>query len=130
MKKKRDAHHGLSLMAARDGLPPHLIMDGSKEQTLGEFRKKARQFGYHIKQSEPYSPWQIMAEGAIRELKRGSGRKIMRSLSPAKPWDHCIELEALIRSHTPQDIYELQGQVPETLMSGETADIYPFIEQY
>ena len=36
-KKKRDAHHGLSLMAAQDGVPPHLIMDGSKEQTLGEF---------------------------------------------------------------------------------------------
>ena len=28
MRKKRDAHHGLSLMAARDGVPPHLIMDG------------------------------------------------------------------------------------------------------
>ena len=83
-------------MAAQDGVPPHLILDGSKEQTLGEFRKKARQFGCHIKQSEPYSPWQIMAESAIRDLKRGSGRKMMRSLSPAKLWYHCIELEALI----------------------------------
>ena len=69
-----------------------------------------------------------MAEGATRELKRGSGRKMMRSLSPAKLWDHCIELEALIRSHTALDIYELQGQVPETLLSGKTADISPFIE--
>ena len=60
-KKKRYAHHGLSLMADRDGVPPHLIMEGSKEQTLSEFRKKARQFGCHIKQSEPYPPWQIMA---------------------------------------------------------------------
>ena len=31
MKKKRDAHPGLFLMAARDSVPPHLIMDGSKE---------------------------------------------------------------------------------------------------
>ena len=52
----------------------------------------------------------------------------MRSLSPAKLWDHFIELEALIRSHTALDIYELQGQVPETLLSGQTADISPFIE--
>ena len=37
MKKKWDAYHGLSLMAARDSVPPHLIMVGSKEQTLGEF---------------------------------------------------------------------------------------------
>ena len=96
MKKKQDAHHGLSLIASRDGVPPHLIMDVLKEQTLDEFQKKARQFGCHIKQSEPYFPWQIMAEGAIRELKRGTGRKVMRSLSPAKLWDHCIELDALI----------------------------------
>ena len=27
MKKKRNAHHGLSLMAARDVVPPHLIID-------------------------------------------------------------------------------------------------------
>ena len=107
-------------MASRDGVPPHLIMDGSKEQTLGEFRKKERQFGCHIKQSKSYPPWQIMEEGAIRELKRGSGRKMMRSLSPAKLWDHCIELEVLIRSHTALDIYELQGQLPETLLSGQT----------
>ena len=128
MKKKRYAHHGLSLMAARDGVPPHLIMDGSKEQTLGEFRKKARQFGCHIKHSEPYSPCQIMAEEAIRELKSGSERKMMRCLSPAKIWYHCIELEALIRSHTALDIYELKGQVTETLLSGQTTDISPFIE--
>ena len=96
MKKKRDAHHGLYLMAAQDGVPPHLIMDESKEQTLSELRNKARQFDCHNKKSEPYSPWKIMAEGAIRELKRGSGQKMMRSLSPAKLWYHCIELEALI----------------------------------
>ena len=52
----------------------------------------------------------------------------MRSLSLVKLWDHCIELESLILSHTALDIYELQGQVPETLLSGQTADIFPFIE--
>ena len=57
MKKKGDAQYGLPLMAAWYGASPHLIVDGSKEQTLSELRKKARQFGYHIKQSDPYSPW-------------------------------------------------------------------------
>ena len=69
-----------------------------------------------------------MAEGDIKELKHGSGSKIMRSLSPAKLWDHCIEIESLIQSHTALGIYELQGEVPETLLSGETADISPFVE--
>ena len=62
-----------------------------------------------------------MEKGVIRELKRGSGQKIMRFLSPAKLWDHCIELEALILSHRALDIYELQGQVPETPLSGKTS---------
>ena len=37
MKKKRGAHHCLSLMAAQDSVPTHLIMDEYKEQTLSEF---------------------------------------------------------------------------------------------
>ena len=37
MAKKSDAHHGLSLMFARDGVPNTIIMDNAKEQTLGEF---------------------------------------------------------------------------------------------
>ena len=69
-----------------------------------------------------------MAEGEIKELKRGSGCKMTRSLSPAKLWDHCIEIESLIQSHTALGIYELQGEVPETLLSGQTADISPFVE--
>ena len=52
----------------------------------------------------------------------------MRRLWPTKLWDQCIEFEALIRPHTDLDIYELQGQVPETLLSGQTADISSFIE--
>ena len=30
---------------------------------------------------------------------------------------------ALIRSHTAPTVYELQGEVPETIMTGQTADI-------
>ena len=53
---------------------------------------------------------------------------MMRILSPAKLWDHFIELEALIPSHTYLDIYDLQGEVPETPLYGQTADISPFVE--
>jgi hypothetical protein len=34
----------------------------------------------------------------------------------------------MIWSHTALDLFELQGQVPETIVSGQTADISPFIE--
>ena len=38
-------------------------------------------------------------------------------------WDDYLELESYSRSHTALDIYSLNGQVPKTIMSGETADI-------
>ena len=128
MMKKSEAHFGLQSLLQREGAPLSIIMDGSKEQTLGEFRKKARQAGCRIKQTEPRSPWQNAAEGAIREVKKGAGRKAAKAHSPAKLWDHCLELEAMVRSHTSLDHHELQGQVPETLVSGQTADISPIAE--
>ena len=54
MRLKSDAHDALSLMFARDGVPPALILDGSKEQTLGEFRRKAKVSTCHVKTTEPY----------------------------------------------------------------------------
>jgi hypothetical protein len=128
MQTKAEAHEGLSLMFQRDGAPLAIIMDGSKEQTMGEFRKKARAAGCRIKQTEPYSPWQNATESAIREMKRAAGRKMIESKCPRRLWDHCIELESMIRSCTALDSYELNGQVPDTIVSGQTADISPFIE--
>ena len=42
-------------------------------------------------------------------------------------WDHCLELEAHIRSLLAYNMLRLNGQVPETLVSGDTADISQFI---
>ncbi len=38
-------------------------------------------------------------------------------------WDHCLELEAYVRSCTSNDIYMTAGQVPETIMTGNSANI-------
>jgi hypothetical protein len=37
MKRKGDAHETLSLVFQRDGVPPTMVTDDSKEQTKGEF---------------------------------------------------------------------------------------------
>jgi hypothetical protein len=66
MKKKSNAHTSLSLVFQRDGVPPKIIMVGSKEQTMGRFCKKCQDADCHIKQTELYSPWQNAAESAIR----------------------------------------------------------------
>ena len=37
MKKKSEAHETLSLMFKHDVVPPRMIVEKSKEQSLGEF---------------------------------------------------------------------------------------------
>ena len=65
MAKKSDAHETLSLLFAQEGVPSTLVMDGAREQVMGEFRHKARQGDFHVKQTEPFSLWQNAAEGTI-----------------------------------------------------------------
>jgi hypothetical protein len=37
MKRKGEAHGTCSLVFHRDGVPPTMVVDDSKEQNLGEF---------------------------------------------------------------------------------------------
>ena len=48
---------------------------------------------------------------------------MIKTGSPKKLWDHCIILMAMIRSFSTNSIYMTAGQVPETIMTGETANI-------
>jgi len=128
MRLKSDAHETLSILAQQKGVPPRIIMDNAREQQSGIFRRKAKEMAARVIQLEPYSPWTNAAERSIKELKRGAGRKALRAHSPAALWDHCLELESLIRSHTSNDNILLQGQVPETVLTGQTADISALVE--
>ena len=77
-----------------------------------------------MKQLEPYTPKSNAAEGTIKEVKKGSKRQMLARRVPKPLWDHALELQGLISSHTArEDIFYLGGEVPETLMMGETADI-------
>jgi hypothetical protein len=112
MKKEKEAHEALSLLFHRDVFPNVMVMDGSKAQVEGEFRRKLRDAGCHIKQTEPHTQSSNTGEGAVRELKKGVGRQSMRSGCPKRLWDDCIIREAYVRSHTSLDIYGLEVQVP------------------
>ena len=94
MKKNRDAAYTVDLLIHCDGVPTKMIMDGSKEQTLGRFKTKCQEVSVHMKQMEPHSPWQNAAEGAIRDLKKASGRKMVRAGAPKLLRANCIEFEA------------------------------------
>ena len=47
---------------------------------------------------------------------------------PKRLWDDCLEFESHIRSNTVNSVYKLNGEVPETVMSGQTSDISQFCE--
>ena len=57
MAKKGDTHEDLSLLFQCDEVPPKMIVDGSKEQTLGDFKRKVAEAGCHLRQTEPESLW-------------------------------------------------------------------------
>ncbi len=121
--RKGEAHETLSLLFHRDSVPPTMVFDGLKEQCKGDLKRKLHKADCHTRQTEPYSPWQQAAEGCIRELKRGVSRKMIKTGSTRVLWDHCIELEALIRSSTSNSVYMTNGKVPETIMTCSTANI-------
>jgi hypothetical protein len=69
-----------------------------------------------------------MGEGGVHELKRGVGRKILRSGCTKRLWDDCIIRETYVRSHNSLDIFGLEGQVPESKVKGDTVDISTIAE--
>jgi hypothetical protein len=123
MKKESEAHEALSLLFHRDGVPNVMVIDGSKAQVEGKFRRKLHDAGCHIKQTEPHTQSSNMVEGGVRELKRGVGRQMIRSGFPKRFWDDCIIREAYVRSQTSLDIFGLEGQVTESKVKYETVDI-------
>ena len=105
-----------------------MIMDGSKEQILGEFACKLRDTGCHRKQIEAHSPGMNLCEREIRELKRGLTRKMLKRNVPKKLWDHCLELESRIRSATTLPRFDLDHHTPEAKMHGMYSDISDICE--
>ena len=47
---------------------------------------------------------------------------MIKKVSPKCLWDHIIDPEALIRSHTAHSAYELDSEVPDTRMNRQTSD--------
>ena len=75
---KKHAHETLSLIFKRNGVPPKIVVDNSKEQTLGKFARKCREADCHLVTTEPYSLWMQAEEGCIKKTKLGSSIKILK----------------------------------------------------
>jgi len=123
IRTKADAHLSLDSLFSRVGIPKRIIPDNAPELVQGDFKRKLLRASVDIKPVEAYSPNQNLAETCIRELKRAY-RKLMKSTNcPAVLWDFAFEYVAEIRSHTAHPLHALQGDVPQTILLGDTADI-------
>ena len=69
-----------------------------------------------------------LCEGEIRELKRGSTRKMLKQNVPKNLWDHYLELESCIHLATTLSRFDLDQQTYETKMYGMSADISDICE--
>jgi hypothetical protein len=87
MTRKGEAHETLSLLFHHDSVPLTMVFDGSNKQCKGDFKRKLREADCHARQTEPYSPWQQVAEGCIRKLKCGVSGKMIKTGSPRVLWD-------------------------------------------
>ena len=98
----------------------------------GGFKKRYIEVDCRLKQLEPASQWGSAADSCMRELKQASARKMPKKKSPKVLWDDCLELESAVRSHIVNGSFELNGEVPQTHMTGETADLseFPEFESY
>ena len=59
MAKRGDAHEALSLLFKRDVVPPKTIFDSSKEQAMGDFKRKVVEAGCHFRQTKPEYLWKM-----------------------------------------------------------------------
>jgi hypothetical protein len=63
MNKEKEAHEAISLLFLKDGVINLMVMDGAKAQVQGEFRRKLRDSGCRIRQTEPHTQSSNMGEG-------------------------------------------------------------------
>ena len=76
---------------------------------------------------EPFIPLSNASKREIKELKKGSGRELIKSDFPNRQGDDCLKLESYIRSNIVYGIYNGM-EVSETIMSVEMSNISKFYD--
>ena len=98
-------------------------MDGAREQTLGDFRKKCRKASCHLKQMEPCSSWMNVAENGVHELDQSLAWWMLKKHSPKG-----FGAARFCPSHMAGNHLGLNEETPERRLSGEPAGISEFAE--
>lgn len=130
MDRKGKAGDALRLFCQEFGVPERLTFDGSKEQNGKgtEFMKQIRQHGidYHVSEADLHN--QNPVEGVIRELRRKWYRIMIRKRVPEALWDYGFRWVSETSSLTHTSAGGLNGCIPITQVTGETADISEYLD--
>ena len=70
MASRSEAHETMSLLFARNGVPPACICNNAKKMVHGKFYQKLKGAACHLKHLDPYTLWSNAAEREIKELKK------------------------------------------------------------
>ena len=109
------------------GLPYSVHADNHRNFKEGMFKKLCRKFGIFQSFTEPHSPWQNRAEGAIGEVKRYA-RKIMQATdTPIRLWCYCYEYSSDLLSLLANGRFDLQGRTPYEMVMHHTPDISEYV---
>ena len=123
MEAKSDAHKTLDNVWRKVGYPSAMIPDNAKEMTEGQFKHKCQSAQVPIRPVEAYTKNMAQAETVIREVKKGHRRQMIATRTPECLWDLSVVYAAHVHTFTYHNIPMLKGEVPHTVMTGDTADI-------
>ena len=118
MSTKIHAHHSAKNLFKNDGVPSKIVMDGAREQVMGNFKEVCQDATVQVQHIEYNTPWSNRDEGAVRENKRAARRAMKKSACTARLCNYFYELQAKIRCHTAHNIPTLNGQFPELWLLG------------
>ena len=109
------------------GIPMAIHSDGAKVFAKGELYQSCRKYGVPKTFTEPHSPWQNRAEGAIRELKSYTTKLMTRKSAPLRLWCFAYEHAADILSLCATGHYQLRGRTSYEHVMHYTPDISEYV---
>ena len=116
----------LWILFARYVVPPTCRYDNTNEIIQGKFHQMFKDASCQMQHLEPYTPWSNATKKLWSWQRALFGSSLSQNLWNAFGW--LFKLESYIRSKMAHNIFKLNGEATETIMSGETFDICQFWE--
>ena len=129
MTSKKETIYSLDDFVHKAGIPENLQMDGDPNMPGWKiWNERRRTYRINPLVSEPYSPWQLLAEVDVRECKKSIKRFTHRAKSPVRLWNFLGPFACKLRCFAASDNPDLQGRSNYELVHGHTPEIGPYLE--